>query len=126
MVVAEDGVTSLRYFLNVLRALPPANSSAGASSGNNNTTGADASNGTASAPGSGGWGGFLGGSAGGPGGALQILGGGGSAAPKETGLAELSQSLPSQHNALQPGDHSCSAANGTEHPSKALAPAEHP
>lgn len=101
VVVAEDGVTSLRYFLNVLRALPPANASA---HGGNATGAGGGFNGTAMAPGGGGGGLGLG-LAGGPGGALQILGGGGpGGGSKETGLAELSESLPAQHRALQPGD----------------------
>ena len=32
VVIAEDGVTSLRYFLHILRSMPPANATAPASS----------------------------------------------------------------------------------------------
>jgi hypothetical protein len=101
VVIAEDGVTSLRYFLSILRAQQPANSS----SSSIPAAGGPASDGSSS-------GGDLDGSgeeglpaAQGPSGAaLQFVQGDGAAVPRETGWAELAADLPIAHEPLPPGN----------------------
>lgn len=98
MVIAEDGVSSLRYFLHIVRDQPPANATSPASS----------------AEGSGGIvGGSIGGSVGGSlangpsSGALHFVrsgaGMGGVVDEKDSKAADLATTLAAQEAPLQPG-----------------------